>query len=897
MHVSLIALLSIVLIQGTDSATQVAELVRSITPVVPRLTGKGYEHLKYESRMPINRHDAMVILGNLGSDAAAAVPLLSKLINDPYEPQSYRLAMIDALQKIGPASKAAVPALKQVMSTENSDLQKTDSKDFLLSIAAERAILFIEAKPGEQPSRGMLVDLIPLLQNLSATEDRRLAKIVDAYFRRRESQSPEFVIRQFEGIVTDSKKKVNLIVQFLRNRVGKDLGQKLLNSTFIDGKSITKQFLFDGHDAGTLLLESLDGREDLARPILEAATVNEDTWEQVFRIYTSAIINGKTASKEERFLEGVTWLREVSALPGRHGEMAFDRLLETDMVNARVGEHNERLAEVVTWLREVSALPGRHGEMAFDRLLQPAILNGQEGEKPDRQIKVAIWIREISALKGVRRQFAYDWLSNTWATSGGSERVRLEVVETAKRLVDSIDHGEGLMLLFNWQSQTAAKMQFAAQLLPDFRVSQTDREEIAQQLTALTTSNGFDPLAIEKMLVSLIRMRPSTAPSSPPPLSERFLLDGRFADGEMSLQLVLNANPADDEARFGLGVMQFVRAVENLGKALHKYGAVSENASMPFLRLPIPKNESPSTITYEALGQVLDAFEAGLGRAEATLAMIKDDDVKLRLRLAKITFDFAGTGKDETTLLNILSKLNGGRPMFAIANSDFRVHFDRGDVAWLRAYCHLLSALVDCYRALDLEAVFKQAVAGVFPKVESRQEYANQPTIISIWSVNPRIVDAPRLRRMRLHLLAVCELNPETWLHIRKETDDDYEWLAHPKQTDQLLLPFNDRLINGWLEMMVQLEGLLKGERLLPDAWIKAFNPFHVNQNQGLNLQKLLDDPPADLFSPRRMFGQAVDDKYLEQMTDRNALRGDVIFGIFQLLQGPFGFAHAARLN
>ena len=283
------------------------------------------------------------------------------------------------------------------------------------------------------------------------------------------------------------------------------------------------------------------------------------------------------------------------------------------------------------------------------------------------------------------------------------------------------------------------------------------------------------------------------AAAPPPPLAEKFLHAGTFASGETASLLALDANPRDDEARFGLGVIQFVRAVENLGKALYEYGAVSEKATQPFLRLPVPKNDDPSAVSYKALGRVLDAFAADLGRAEATLAGIKDENVKLRLRLAKITFDFTGTGRDRTSLIDLLVKLNRGRFQFQKTNADFRVHFDRGDVAWLRAYCHLLSAMVEGYRAVDEEAGFAERVKEVFPRVEAPAKL--DPN----WVSRLRVVDAPRLRRMRLHLVAVCELNRETWDYIRKETDDDYEWLPHPKQTDQLGLPLTDAQIDAWL--------------------------------------------------------------------------------------------------
>jgi hypothetical protein len=384
---------------------------------------------------------------------------------------------------------------------------------------------------------------------------------------------------------------------------------------------------------------------------------------------------------------------------------------------------------------------------------------------------------------------------------------------------------------------------------------------------------------------------PVRAADPPPPLAEKFLHEGRFADGETASLLALDTNPADDEARFGLGVIQFVRAVENLGKALYEYGAVSEKATQPFLRLPVPKNERPSAISYKALGRMLDVFAADLGRAEATLAGIKDDKVKLRLRLAKITFDFAGTGKDRTTLIQLITRLNGGRFDFQKGNPDFRVHFDRGDVAWLRAYCHVLSAAVEAYRAVDEEAGFEERVKPVFPNVEAPTRKADPD-----WINGLKVVDAPRLRRARLHLVAVCELNRETWKHILAETDDDSEWLPHPKQTDQLGLPITKERIDGWLAMMDQLEGFLKGERLLPSSLILFVHADHKG-GVGLNVKKLLDDPPADLLNEKRIREKGIDAKYLEPEKDKKLLDVNVLVATFQLFNGPFAFAYAVRFN
>jgi hypothetical protein len=392
-------------------------------------------------------------------------------------------------------------------------------------------------------------------------------------------------------------------------------------------------------------------------------------------------------------------------------------------------------------------------------------------------------------------------------------------------------------------------------------------------------------LSILALLVVTASLRAS---DPPPPLAEKFLHEGKFADGETASLLALDADPKDDVTRFGLGMIQFARAVENLGKALFEYGAVSRNASQAFLRLPVPENNHPSRISYKALGRVLDAFAADLARAETTLAAIKDDDVKLRLRLANVTFDFAGTGKNRTTLIELLTKLNGGRLALQKANPEFRVHFDRGDVAWLRSYCHLLSALVEGYRAIDEEAGFEERVRGIFPKIEAGKPAPPPAAPGLFWGSGLKVVDAPRLRRMRLHLVSVCELNRETWHHIRRETDDDYEWLPNPKQTDQLGLPLTNERIDAWLEMMEQLEGLLKGDRLIM---------LGAPRGMGINVKKVLDDPHADLLNWNRIQKKGFDAKYLDPETGKQAFDLRVVFSVIQLFDGPFGFAYAARLN
>lgn len=378
-------------------------------------------------------------------------------------------------------------------------------------------------------------------------------------------------------------------------------------------------------------------------------------------------------------------------------------------------------------------------------------------------------------------------------------------------------------------------------------------------------------------------------PTSP---AQQYLSSGEFAAGETALYLQLDAKPDDDEARFGLGAIQFLRAIEKLGQTLYEYGVVAERLSEPFPRLPVPKNDRPATISYPELRRILEVFTADLARAEATLAQVSSKDVKLKLKLAQIAFDFTGTGKQRITLSEILNRTNGGRPLFQQANQDIRIHFDRGDAAWLRAYCHLLAATADATLALDLSAGFDRWMGEVFPKRELLGDKPADPQRFDWITIH----DAPRLRSFRLHMVAVCELNRETWTHIRQETDDDYEWLSHPKQKDQLGLPISDEQIDAWLKAMEQVEGLFTGQRLMPSAFVRIVDGSFP-ESQGLNLKRVFDDPPRDIFNMERIKKDGIDPKYSEPQAGKPALDINALIQVGRLYNGPFGFARAARMN
>lgn len=346
------------------------------------------------------------------------------------------------------------------------------------------------------------------------------------------------------------------------------------------------------------------------------------------------------------------------------------------------------------------------------------------------------------------------------------------------------------------------------------------------------------------------------------PLVEKYLHSGELARGEQVLESALLVAPKDDQARFGLGLLQVVRGVERLGQSMYEYG-LTESDSTTFLRLPLAKNPDPTPVTYTAFRRVLDGFARDLAVAEATLAGITDDEVKLSLRLTNIHLDLDGDKQAETTLGEILKKLGGPRFRFPENNPEFQVSLDRGDVAWLRAYCHLLMSIVELQGAFDGEQAFDLTTSANFakPKVRfKRKDPDDWSELEGVWKVIV-VKDPARLGHFRKHLLAVCELNHETWRYIRAERDDDHEWLPNSKQTGVIGLRVTDEMVDGWLGMIDEFKGLMDGTKRFSPALVQLITGQKTD-NLGLSLKEVLDNPP-DTFEWEKIRNAGINAKYL----------------------------------
>jgi hypothetical protein len=300
------------------------------------------------------------------------------------------------------------------------------------------------------------------------------------------------------------------------------------------------------------------------------------------------------------------------------------------------------------------------------------------------------------------------------------------------------------------------------------------------------------------------------------------------------------ADPEDMEARFGLGMIQFVRAVEKLGQAQYRYGVQQpgDHILLPLLRLPVPPNPYPEAIDYDAFRAMLQDFTDDLATSEATLAGVGERPATVVVDLMKVRLDMTGAGKsdDGTRLIDAFAAISGQGGRWPPAEMKaLEVKFESGDAAWLRGYTHVLSALCEFLLAHDFHASF-DALAPHFwarPKTPFAAELAApagywlmgfEPRagtladlVAAIHLINWPVVAPERMRAVRAHLLAVIADSRLSWKLIDAETDDDREWIPNPRQKHAALGQLVSReQVTAWFSFLDESEAILEGRRLAP---------------------------------------------------------------------------------
>ena len=207
------------------------------------------------------------------------------------------------------------------------------------------------------------------------------------------------------------------------------------------------------------------------------------------------------------------------------------------------------------------------------------------------------------------------------------------------------------------------------------------------------------------------------------PVAEQFMLEGKLAEGEKELLKHLEKNPKDDEARFGLGAIQFLLTFEHLGTSLYKHGLRTERAFPGMareVREILPQNPDPKPISYDDARQIVQTLISDLEKAEATLAQVEDESVKLPMHVGLIKIDLFGLGKPVNAAF-VMGEIEADLPEDPVRS--FVIGFDRGDVNWLRGYCHFLCAVGEVLLAVDGEEAFHCTAHLFFEKVDTPHKF------------------------------------------------------------------------------------------------------------------------------------------------------------------------------
>ncbi|GMU34426.1 MAG: hypothetical protein AMXMBFR20_22980 [Planctomycetia bacterium] len=342
--------------------------------------------------------------------------------------------------------------------------------------------------------------------------------------------------------------------------------------------------------------------------------------------------------------------------------------------------------------------------------------------------------------------------------------------------------------------------------------------------------------------------------SAAEPLIEPFLKDGKLAAAQDAVEKAIKEKPDDQELRFQQGTVQFLRAVETLAQSLWRHGFLATNDLAMFVRLPLPPNDAPKDIDYDVLRKIMRTWAEDLARAEASLAGVTDEKVRMPLHFGLIRLDLNGDGTaDETeTLWRVFSGDGPGSAMEEEAKK-FVINFDLGDAYWLRGYCHLLMALDDFALAHDFHDLFETVGHLFFPKTKSPYRFAGHRApnqnqsffgdmeqitdiIAFIHLINFPVVEPDRLRSSLKHLEQVIALSSKTWDAIEAEKDNNHEWLPNPGQVSVISeARVSKNMIAAWRVFLREAESILAGKTLLP-FW-------RTGDDRGLNLRRIFTEP------------------------------------------------------
>jgi len=342
------------------------------------------------------------------------------------------------------------------------------------------------------------------------------------------------------------------------------------------------------------------------------------------------------------------------------------------------------------------------------------------------------------------------------------------------------------------------------------------------------------------------------------------LRDGLYADEIASTAEKLKplADAGEQDAKFGLGLVTFVAAIEGLSQALYRYGVAAPDGGplaagvlgAPIPVPPVPANPTPEPLTYDLFRTELDTFVKTLDEAAEVLeAAGESGDYVARIDVLRIRVDVNGDGKaeEQETVGNVIASIfgvsaaelsapaaGGDRTQSGATHAapapepSSEIGFDRADAIWLAGYSNVLAAQADFLLAHDFSEMFNAAFHRIFPRaglpmqafsrggtlaLDPESDSAIADIVALIHTINWPVVEPERMLRVLARGKAVTALSRKNWDAILAETDDERELVPSPRQTP--IVPdgaVTEEMVAAWRGTLDTLDQILDGELLIP---------------------------------------------------------------------------------
>lgn len=201
---------------------------------------------------------------------------------------------------------------------------------------------------------------------------------------------------------------------------------------------------------------------------------------------------------------------------------------------------------------------------------------------------------------------------------------------------------------------------------------------------------------------------------------------------------LVNSEPTNGEAVFGLGALHFLRAVEEFKQDLYRYGAVSpfKRRFIPFLtggfEVNIPINPNPEVLSYEKFRQMLQRFSDRMQLAVDALEKLNPLEAKLSIEPLNIGMDINADGSisnEEYFLRRFSKKRRYRKPKFNFQTGQ-KIVFDVADAKWLQGYSLFLMSTPNFFLSFDFKRSYDVAFHTFFGNSATefgRQLNSHQP--------------------------------------------------------------------------------------------------------------------------------------------------------------------------